>query len=161
MIRAFLAVELSEDFRNQIARIQQDLKTSLARELPRVVHLSWVRPASIHLTIKFLGDIDDDLPRLFRVGRPVDMAAELVNRGFELFEIAVEMGEGVLLDALGMIAKLAAVAECRVAAPVAGQERIGKPSQRRLQRLGVGMSRLGTSEAVALGAYAYALRQLG
>jgi glucokinase len=30
-----------------------------------------------------------------------------------------------------------------------------------LQRLGVGMSRLGTSEAVALGAYAYALKQLG
>jgi glucokinase len=30
-----------------------------------------------------------------------------------------------------------------------------------LQRLGVGMSRLGTSEAVALGAYAYALQQLG
>lgn len=29
------------------------------------------------------------------------------------------------------------------------------------QRLGVGMSRLGTSEAVALGAYAYALQQLG
>lgn len=30
-----------------------------------------------------------------------------------------------------------------------------------LQRLGVGMSRLGTSEAVALGAYAYAVKQLG
>ena len=30
-----------------------------------------------------------------------------------------------------------------------------------LQRLGVGMSRLGTSEAVALGAYAFALNQLG
>lgn len=30
-----------------------------------------------------------------------------------------------------------------------------------LQRVGVGMSRLGTSEAVAIGAYAYALRQLG
>ncbi len=30
-----------------------------------------------------------------------------------------------------------------------------------LQRVGVGMSRLGTSEAVALGAYAYAVRQLG
>lgn len=61
MIRAFLAVELSEDLRSQIARIQQDLKTSLARELPRVVHLSWVRPASIHLTIKFLGDIDEQI----------------------------------------------------------------------------------------------------
>jgi len=61
MIRAFLAVELSEDFRNQIARIQQELKTSLARELPGAVHLSWVRPASIHLTIKFLGDIDEQI----------------------------------------------------------------------------------------------------
>lgn len=30
-----------------------------------------------------------------------------------------------------------------------------------LQRLGVGMSRLGTSEAVALGAYAFAVKQLG
>ena len=30
-----------------------------------------------------------------------------------------------------------------------------------LQRIGVGMSRLGTSEAVALGAYAYAVKQLG
>jgi len=30
-----------------------------------------------------------------------------------------------------------------------------------LQRLGIGMSRLGTSEAVALGAYAYAVRQIG
>jgi glucokinase len=29
-----------------------------------------------------------------------------------------------------------------------------------LQRLGVGMSRLGTSEAVAVGAYAFALQQL-
>jgi 2'-5' RNA ligase len=61
MIRAFLAVKLSEDFRNQIARIQEDLKTALARELPRAVHLSWVRPASIHLTIKFLGDIDEQI----------------------------------------------------------------------------------------------------
>jgi 2'-5' RNA ligase len=61
MIRAFLAVELSEDFRNQIARVQQDLKSHLARELPRAVHISWVRPASIHLTIKFLGDIDEQI----------------------------------------------------------------------------------------------------
>ena len=29
-----------------------------------------------------------------------------------------------------------------------------------LQRVGVGMSRLGTSEAVAIGAYAFAIRQL-
>ncbi|MEQ1627569.1 MAG: RNA 2',3'-cyclic phosphodiesterase [Nitrospira sp.] len=68
MIRAFLAVELSEDFRNQIARIQQDLKTALTRELPRAVHLSWVRPASIHLTVKFLGDIDEQIIEPLREG---------------------------------------------------------------------------------------------
>jgi RNA 2',3'-cyclic 3'-phosphodiesterase len=68
MIRAFLAVELSEDFRNQIALIQQELKTSLARELPGAVHLSWVRPASIHLTIKFLGDIDEQIIEPLREG---------------------------------------------------------------------------------------------
>lgn len=74
MIRAFLAVELSEDLRSQIARIQQDLKTSLARELPRAVHLSWVRPASIHLTIKFLGDIDEQIIEPLR-----EALAEIVN----------------------------------------------------------------------------------
>lgn len=68
MIRAFLAVELSEDFRNHIARIQQELKTSLTRELPRAVHLSWVRPASIHLTIKFLGDTDEQIIEPLREG---------------------------------------------------------------------------------------------
>lgn len=61
MIRAFLAVELSEDVRAQITRIQQDLKSSLTHELPRAVRISWVHPVSIHLTIKFLGDIDEQI----------------------------------------------------------------------------------------------------
>ena len=61
MIRAFLAVELSEDVRASIARVQQDLKASFLRELPRVVRVSWVQPAAIHLTIKFLGDTDEQI----------------------------------------------------------------------------------------------------
>lgn len=61
MIRAFLAIELSEDIRAQIARVQQDLKASLLRQLPRAVRVSWVHSASIHLTIKFLGDTDEQI----------------------------------------------------------------------------------------------------
>lgn len=61
MIRAFLAVELSEDVRAQITRIQQDLKAQFTREMPRAVHISWVHPASIHLTVKFLGDTDEQI----------------------------------------------------------------------------------------------------
>lgn len=61
MIRAFLAVELGEDLHKQIARVQQDLKQRLSREASKDVRISWVQPTSIHLTIKFLGDTDEQL----------------------------------------------------------------------------------------------------
>ncbi|MBI3357612.1 MAG: RNA 2',3'-cyclic phosphodiesterase [Nitrospirae bacterium] len=59
MIRAFLAVELSEDLRAHIAQVQRDLKQRLSREISKGVRISWVQPNSIHLTVKFLGDIDE------------------------------------------------------------------------------------------------------
>jgi RNA 2',3'-cyclic 3'-phosphodiesterase len=61
MIRTFLAVELSDTLRTNLARLQLDLKQRLSREIPRNVRMSWIQPASIHLTIKFLGDIDEQL----------------------------------------------------------------------------------------------------
>lgn len=61
MIRAFLAVELAEDLRKRIAQAQQDLRQRLDRETSRDVRIAWVQPASIHLTIKFLGDTDEEL----------------------------------------------------------------------------------------------------
>ena len=61
MIRTFLAVELSEPLRTTLATIQSDLKQRLAKVLTRDVNISWVRPASLHVTVKFLGDIDEGL----------------------------------------------------------------------------------------------------
>jgi 2'-5' RNA ligase len=61
MIRAFLAVEFSEDLRKHIVQVQQDLNQRFAREGSKGVRISWVQPTSIHLTIKFLGDIDEQL----------------------------------------------------------------------------------------------------
>jgi RNA 2',3'-cyclic 3'-phosphodiesterase len=61
MIRAFLAVELSEPLRATLATIQADLKQRMANALTRNVSISWVRPASLHVTVKFLGDIDEGL----------------------------------------------------------------------------------------------------
>ncbi len=61
MIRAFLAVELPESLRTQVSQVQRRLKQRLEWDLPRSVRLSWVRPPSIHLTVKFLGDIPEDL----------------------------------------------------------------------------------------------------
>jgi 2'-5' RNA ligase len=61
MIRAFLAVELSEPLRTTLTAIQSELKQRMAKELTRDVSISWVRPASLHVTVKFLGDIDEAL----------------------------------------------------------------------------------------------------
>ncbi|MDF0644527.1 MAG: RNA 2',3'-cyclic phosphodiesterase [Nitrospira sp.] len=61
MIRAFLAVVPDAELLGRLALVQQDLKRRLGRDLPRSVRLSWVPPAAIHLTMKFLGDIPDDL----------------------------------------------------------------------------------------------------
>ena len=61
MIRAFLAVLLSESLLNNLTTLQSELQRRMAYELPRHVTISWVRPASLHLTVKFLGDIDERL----------------------------------------------------------------------------------------------------
>ncbi len=61
MIRAFLAVELSQELRAELALVQQELKQRIEPELKRDTRISWVQPAKIHLTIKFLGDMDEQV----------------------------------------------------------------------------------------------------
>ena len=59
MIRAFLAVELSQELQAQLAAIQQELKRKIETGMTRNTRISWVQPSSIHLTVKFLGDMDE------------------------------------------------------------------------------------------------------
>jgi 2'-5' RNA ligase len=61
VIRAFLAVELSQELQAEFATVQQDLKRSIEPEMKRDTRISWAKPASIHLTIKFLGDMDEEI----------------------------------------------------------------------------------------------------
>lgn len=61
MIRAFLAVELSQELWAELATVQQELKRNIEPEMTRDTRISWARPASIHLTIKFLGDMDEQV----------------------------------------------------------------------------------------------------
>ena len=53
-LRTFLAVDLSPGIRQALAQLQAELRG----KLPKV---NWVRPESIHLTLKFLGDIEYSL----------------------------------------------------------------------------------------------------
>ena len=84
MIRAFLAVELDDALRNQIALIQQDLKHRLSREFSKGVRISWVQPSAIHLTIKFLGDIEEGLIE------PIRQAVEQAIVGYGAIHIPIE-----------------------------------------------------------------------
>jgi 2'-5' RNA ligase len=50
-IRAFLAMETSEDVLQAISRLQEKLKREISDRI------SWTRPQGQHLTLKFFGDI--------------------------------------------------------------------------------------------------------
>jgi 2'-5' RNA ligase len=61
VIRAFLAVELSQELRAELATVQQELKRRIEPEMKRDMRITWAQPASIHLTLKFLGDMDEQV----------------------------------------------------------------------------------------------------
>ena len=52
-IRSFIAIELAPDIRAQIEKIQNELKGSSA-------DVRWVRSGGIHLTLKFLGGVQEE-----------------------------------------------------------------------------------------------------
>ncbi len=76
MVRLFIAVEISDEVREEIRRAQQVLRTTKAR-------VSLVDPAIIHLTLKFLGEVDERLV--------VTISEALRGVRFERYE--VEVGE--------------------------------------------------------------------
>ena len=51
-MRSFIAIELPEEIKKHLNRLQQELKSCGA-------DVKWVEPANIHLTLKFLGEIDE------------------------------------------------------------------------------------------------------
>jgi RNA 2',3'-cyclic 3'-phosphodiesterase len=87
MIRTFIAVELDSTLKQAIAGVQESLKREL-HSLAAGTRLQWVRVDSIHLTLKFLGDIEEG-----QVGEIV-YALEEVGRAHEPFSVDVK-GFGV------------------------------------------------------------------
>lgn len=59
-VRSFVALDLSADARAQVGSLLRDLAA-------RHGHFRWVAPATLHLTLKFLGDVAEDrLPAVER-----------------------------------------------------------------------------------------------
>ena len=58
MVRAFVALELSDEIRLCLSEAQEVLKRCSA-------HMTWVEPKNIHITMKFLGEVaDTKIPEL-------------------------------------------------------------------------------------------------
>lgn len=66
-MRAFLAVAIGTELRERVSAVQQQLKDLLAAGPGRRVRITWVKAETIHLTIKFLGDIDEASVEQLRV----------------------------------------------------------------------------------------------
>ncbi|MBN2375750.1 MAG: RNA 2',3'-cyclic phosphodiesterase [Sedimentisphaerales bacterium] len=57
-IRCFIAVELEESVKVELGRMQKRLAKQLRGN---EFGINWVKPERIHLTLKFLGDVDETL----------------------------------------------------------------------------------------------------
>ena len=75
-MRAFIAIKLPEDVLSELPRVQDRLRRS-------GVEASWVRPGGIHLTLKFLGEVDES-----QQGEIFD-ALQKAAAGISRFRIAV------------------------------------------------------------------------
>ena len=67
-MRAFIAIELSQEIKSTLSILQQSLQKTKA-------DVKWVEPQNIHLTLKFLGDINE--AQLNQISGILDEAAKL------------------------------------------------------------------------------------
>ena len=77
-VRTFIAIELEGPLRKRLAEVQEQLEAQMPPGLVR-----WVKPESIHLTLKFLGGVP--AARLGEIGEGLERAC----RGFAPFAFQV------------------------------------------------------------------------
>lgn len=75
-IRTFVAVNLAPGLKETLAQVQERLKAARA-------DVTWVRPENLHLTLKFLGQVEET--RLAAVGEAVAAA----TRGYGSFRLVL------------------------------------------------------------------------
>lgn len=66
-MRVFIAIELPDKIKNSLENLQEQLKKTEA-------DVKWVTPKNIHLTLKFLGEVDDE--KLERISKAIEEAAQ-------------------------------------------------------------------------------------
>jgi len=70
-IRSFIAIELPDDLKLALAQLQERLKAG------KQLGVKWVDPYGIHLTLKFLGNIDVD--RVSAITKAIETAVQGIS----------------------------------------------------------------------------------
>lgn len=69
-IRTFIAVEIPSVIKEKISELQEKLKKDQAR-------VSWVKPNNIHITLKFLGNVDES--KITDIERAIENAVNQIK----------------------------------------------------------------------------------
>jgi RNA 2',3'-cyclic 3'-phosphodiesterase len=69
-MRLFIGIELPAQLQAEVSRATETLAEELARVAPRIA-LRWVRPPNLHLTVWFLGEVDEP-----RAGEIIEVLGE-------------------------------------------------------------------------------------
>jgi 2'-5' RNA ligase len=145
--RSFFAVELSAEIAKGVRSIQEALK-----ERGRGVR--WVRPEGIHLTLKFLGEVESD-----RI-EAIEHKADKVIQGICPFTVEIKGGGGFptvqnprviwigVEDPSGMLKELQARVEAGMAELGFSQERRGYTPHLTVGRLRSGKGRKALAQAL-------------
>jgi 2'-5' RNA ligase len=80
-MRTFIAIDIGEEVAANIGGLQNEICGYLD---PKQDGIKWVDPELIHLTLKFLGEVDDD-----QIAK-ICTVAERVAAGFDRFSVEVE-----------------------------------------------------------------------
>ncbi len=93
-LRLFVACELPEVLLSSLAGIQADLRERAG------VQLRWVRPEGIHLTLKFLGEVDES--RLDRIEAALAGSVEPFDVGIRAVKLGGFGGRGLRVIWVGL-----------------------------------------------------------
>jgi len=52
-MRSFIAIEIPDSIKTELAKLQNELRRVQA-------DVSWTKPGNIHLTLRFLGEVEED-----------------------------------------------------------------------------------------------------
>ncbi|MFQ6114286.1 MAG: RNA 2',3'-cyclic phosphodiesterase [bacterium] len=77
-IRTFIAIEIPDSIHQKIAKVQDELKSKQEK-----ARISWTKPGNIHLTLRFLGDVEES-----RINSVVE-AIEKAVQPFSSFDFLV------------------------------------------------------------------------